>query len=223
MKMYLFFSHKLTDAQIEDAKKLGVDEFVYLPEDLQRKFSNIPPELESVKKYAKDFEKFLENAKKQPWFKDTIFVIIADHNGASAGKSSLPLHRYKIPLIIYSPTNVKPKVITKLSSQIDTMPTLFSLLGISYQKKFYGNNILDENFTERAFIGNYEKLGYVKNGYLYFLTPDKQIHKMKINKLSLNNVQYIEDKNISEQEEEEIITYYQSASLLYENSKKTKN
>jgi phosphoglycerol transferase MdoB-like AlkP superfamily enzyme len=166
---------------------------------------------------------FLENAKKQTWFKDTIFVIIADHNGASAGKSSLPLHRYKIPLIIYSPTNVKPKVITKLSSQIDTMPTLFSLLGISYQKKFYGNNILDENFTERAFIGNYEKLGYVKNGYLYFLTPDKQIHKMKINKLSLNNVQYIEDKNISEQEEEEIITYYQSASLLYENSKKTKN
>ena len=63
MKMYLLFSHKLTDAQIEDAKKLGVDEFVYLPEDLQRKFSNIPPELESVKKYAKDFEKFLENAK----------------------------------------------------------------------------------------------------------------------------------------------------------------
>jgi len=158
---------------------------------------------------------FLENAKKQPWFKDTIFVIIADHNGASAGKSSLPLHRYKIPLIIYSPTNVKPKVITKLSSQIDTMPTLFSLLGISYQKKFYGNNILDENFTERAFIGNYEKLGYVKNGYLYFLTPDKQIHKMKINKLSLNNVQYIEDKNISEQEKEEIITYYQSASYFY--------
>ena len=63
MKMYLLFSHKLTDAQIEDAKKLGVDEFVYLPADLQRKFSNVPPELESIKEYAKDFEKFLENAK----------------------------------------------------------------------------------------------------------------------------------------------------------------
>jgi hypothetical protein len=63
MKMYLLFSHKLTDAQIKDAKKLGVDEFVYLPDDLQRKFSNVPPELESIKEYAKDFEKFLENAK----------------------------------------------------------------------------------------------------------------------------------------------------------------
>ena len=62
MKMYLLFSHKLTDAQIEDAKKLGVDEFVYLPEDLQKKFSNVPPELENIKEYARDFEEFLKDA-----------------------------------------------------------------------------------------------------------------------------------------------------------------
>jgi hypothetical protein len=63
MKKYLLFSHKLTNAQIKDAKNLGVDEFIYLPEDLQRKFSNVPLELESIKEYAKDFERFLENAK----------------------------------------------------------------------------------------------------------------------------------------------------------------
>jgi len=161
---------------------------------------------------------FLKKAKTKQWFKDTIFIIIADHNGGSAGKNTLPLYRYKIPMIIYSPSNIKPKIITKLSSQIDTMPTLFNLLGISYKKKFYGNNILDNNFTQRAFIGNYQKLGYVKNGYLYFLTPDKQVHKMKIDKLSLNNVKYSQDSNISINEKEEIITYYQSASLLYEDS-----
>jgi len=163
--------------------------------------------------------KFLEKAKTKPWFNDTIFVIIADHNGGSAGKNALPLYRYKIPLIIYSPSNIKPQTITKLSSQIDTMPTLFNLLGISYKKKFYGNNILDEKFKERAFIGNYQKLGYVKNGYLYYLTPDKKVHKMRIDKLSLNNVNYKEDNNISSREKEDIITYYQSASLLYEESK----
>jgi len=163
--------------------------------------------------------KFLEKAKTKPWFKDTIFVIIADHNGGSAGKNALPLYRYKIPLIIYSPSNIKPQTITKLSSQIDTMPTLFNLLGISYKKKFYGNNILDDKFKERAFIGNYQKLGYVKNGYLYYLTPDKKVHKMRIDKLSLNNVNYKEDNNISSREKEDIITYYQSASLLYEESK----
>ena len=162
---------------------------------------------------------FLEKAKKKPWFNDTIFVIIADHNGGSAGKNSLPLYRYKIPLIIYAPSILKPQTVTKLSSQIDTMPTIFNLLGISYKKKFYGNNILDDTFTQRAFIGNYQKLGYVKNSNLYYLTPDKQVHKMRINKLSLNSVDYKEDTHISTKEENEIITYYQSASFLYENTK----
>jgi len=163
---------------------------------------------------------FLEKARNKPWFNDTIFVIIADHNGGSAGKTSLPLYRYKIPLIIYAPSFIKPQTITKLSSQIDVMPTILNILGISYKKKFFGNNILDENFVQRAFVGNYQKLGYVKNDYLYYLSPDKMVHKMKIDKLTINSVDYTEENNlIKKEEEEEIISYYQSASLLYENSK----
>jgi len=67
MKMFLLFSHKLTDEQIKDAKEnLGVDEFVYLPPDLQKKFSNVSPELEDIKEYSKIFIDFLkDNAKKE--------------------------------------------------------------------------------------------------------------------------------------------------------------
>ena len=44
-KMALLFSHKLTDEQVKDAKEnLGITEFVYLPDDLQKKWSNIDPE-----------------------------------------------------------------------------------------------------------------------------------------------------------------------------------
>ncbi len=165
---------------------------------------------------------FLEKAKEKPWFKDTIFVIIADHNGGSAGKSSLPLYRYKIPLMMYAPGMIEPQMVTKLSSQIDTFPTLFALLGFSYKAKFYGNNILDEKYIQRAFIGNYQKLGYVKNGYMYYLTPDKKSHKEKINNLTINSVEY-EDMPLSKEEEKEIITYYQSASDIYEKSKAKPN
>ena len=161
---------------------------------------------------------FIKEAKKKSWFDHTIFVIVADHNGGSAGKTSLPLYRYKIPLIIYAPKIVTPQTISKLASQIDTMPTLFNMLGFDYKAKFYGNDILKENFKERAFIGNYQKLGYVKNGYLYYLTPDKKSHKEKIEKLTLKSVKYHPEK-ITQEEEKEIITYYQSASYIYENSK----
>jgi len=64
-KMFLFFSHKLTQEQIDDAKKMGVKKFIYLPKDLQKLFSNVPPELESLDEYKKPFEEYLlKNAKK---------------------------------------------------------------------------------------------------------------------------------------------------------------
>ncbi|MCF6207169.1 MAG: LTA synthase family protein, partial [Sulfurovum sp.] len=162
---------------------------------------------------------FLEQAKTKPWFNNTIFVIIADHNGGSAGKTSLPLYRYKIPLIVYAPHIIKPQTVSKLASQVDTMPTIFNILGLNYQAKFYGNNILSDTFRQRAFVGNYQKLGYVKNGYLYYLTPDKHSHKEKIDTLKLRSVKYTPE-TITPDEEKEIITYYQSASYLYKESLK---
>ena len=69
MRMFLLFSHKLTEEQIKDAKEnLGVNEFIYLPKDLQEKFSNIPPEIEDIKKYSKIFINYLkDNAKKDDY------------------------------------------------------------------------------------------------------------------------------------------------------------
>ena len=158
---------------------------------------------------------FLEKAKSKPWFKNTIFVIVADHNGGSAGKNALPLWRYKIPLIVYAPDIIKPKVISKLSSQIDTMPTLFSMMKWNYKSEFYGNDILDPNFKERAFIGNYQKLGLVKNKDLFVLEPDKTIHQYHILDQSLQDVTYKELDTVSPKDELDTITYYQSASYLY--------
>jgi len=65
-KMLLFFSHKLTDSQKADAKRSwGVEEFLYLPSDLQSLFSNVPPELESLKEYAKPLTGFLKKNSKE--------------------------------------------------------------------------------------------------------------------------------------------------------------
>ena len=58
--LHLFFSHRLTDAQKEDAlKSLDVEEFVYLPPDLQQLFSNVPPHLESLDEYVRPFAQYL--------------------------------------------------------------------------------------------------------------------------------------------------------------------
>jgi len=65
-KIFLFFSHKLTEDQINDAKRLGIEEFISLPYELQYLWSNVPPDIEDIREYIKPFYEFLDkNAKKE--------------------------------------------------------------------------------------------------------------------------------------------------------------
>ncbi len=158
--------------------------------------------------------KFLKEASKKPWFDNTIFVIVADHNGGSAGKTELPVWRYKIPIFIYAPKIIKPQTVSKLSSQIDIMPTLLGILGQSYKAKFYGDDILKNDHNERAFIGNYQKLGLFRNNILTVLSPDKTVQSYAVKKQTLYSVEYTQG-NPSEKDIKDAVSYYQSASYLY--------
>ena len=158
--------------------------------------------------------KFLNEAAKKPWFEKTLFVFVADHNGGSAGKTELPLYRYKIPLIIYAPKLITPRVVSKLSSQIDLAPTLFALMHWDYKSKFYGKDILSDDFTQRALIGNYQKLGLYQDETLTILLPNKTAKAFHVDSLELTGNKYTEIKP-DQDELDDTVGYYQSASYFY--------
>lgn len=83
-------------------------------------------------------KQLMERSKQKPWFDNTIFIIVADHCAGSAGKVHIPVDRYHIPLFIYAPKIIKPKIIDDLASQIDIAPTLLGLLDVEYKSKFLG-------------------------------------------------------------------------------------
>ncbi len=118
--------------------------------------------------------KFILDASSKPWFNNTIFVIVADHCAYAAGKASLPVTGYHIPLLIYAPSHIQPAIDSTLSSQVDLAPTILGLLHISYRSKFFGQDILRIiPGTERIFISTYQGLGYLRNGQLVVLQPPK--------------------------------------------------
>ncbi|CAN1511430.1 MdoB Phosphoglycerol transferase and related proteins, alkaline phosphatase superfamily [Flavobacteriaceae bacterium] len=121
-------------------------------------------------------KKFFEMASKQSWFKNTVFVILADHCASSAGKTELPVDKYRIPAMIYSPGFIQPQKYSNVMSQIDVMPTLFGLLNFNYQSKFYGQDVLKSDYNPRALIATYDDLGLIKDNVLTILSP-KQIVK----------------------------------------------
>ena len=125
-------------------------------------------------------KKFFKMAQKQPWFKETVFVIVSDHCASSAGKTDLPLHNYRIPAMIYSPGFIQPEKCHKLMSQIDVMPTLFGLLNFDYQSKLLGQDVLKDTYQERAYIATYQDLGLVKNNVLSLISPTKKVKQYQL-------------------------------------------
>lgn len=159
----------------------------------------------------------IKESSTKPWFKNTLFVICADHCASSAGKSDLDITKYHIPAMIYNPSIIKPQNIQSLCSQIDVMPTVFSILGWKYETVGFGKNLLNSSPTDfqgRAFISNYQKIALLKNNELVILKPNKEhvIYDCKMENGSL-----IEKKKSTSPILNEAISYYQTASWLFKN------
>ncbi|MFM9825503.1 LTA synthase family protein [Flavobacterium sp.] len=171
--------------------------------------------------------KFFEMAKKQPWFSNTVFVIVADHCASSAGKTELPLDKYRIPAMIYAPNYIKPKHYNNLMSQIDLMPTVFGLLHFNYSSKFFGQDVLKSDYKPRALIATYQNLGLLKDNVLTIISPKQKVKQLQITiESSLktgNEFQlYYDEKPLYKERTDlikETISYYQTASDMLKKKK----
>ncbi|WP_316838772.1 LTA synthase family protein [Pedobacter gandavensis] len=125
--------------------------------------------------------KFLREAAKKPWFKNTVVIIVADHCASSAGKNEIDISKYHIPCIVLNLTGGatnstgKQQEITPLCSQIDLYPTLFNLMGWSYESNLFGKDVLAKTYVPRTFLGTYQKLAYLKNDSLVVLSPQQKV------------------------------------------------
>lgn len=125
---------------------------------------------------------FLKKARTRPWFKNTVFVIVADHCASSAGKNEIDISKYHIPCIVVNLQDKGLKTIDQTCSQIDLYPTLFKLMGWNYESNLYGKNVLDPGFDSRIVLGTYQKLAYMKKDSLVILSPQQKIETFIYNK-----------------------------------------
>ncbi|MFZ4714264.1 MAG: LTA synthase family protein [Bacteriovoracaceae bacterium] len=157
---------------------------------------------------------FIEKAKSHPWFKDTLFVVIADHSAEGRGVIDIPVNTYHIPLFIYAPEFLKPKKIDTVASQIDLVPTILSLLKMPDEHQFFGKNILTTKpEEERFFSGTYQKVGYYHQGEFVSLGPKASVSVNAYDPVR-RHIGGILGKST---QVDTAIAYYQYANFLYMN------
>jgi phosphoglycerol transferase MdoB-like AlkP superfamily enzyme len=155
--------------------------------------------------------RLLERARTRSWFKDTVFVITADHGANARGTEQIPLNKYLIPVLAYSPAHIAPARFDRLMSQIDIGPTLLGLLDFSYYTKFLGRDVLHSDpESDRAFVGNFQTLAYLKGERMVLLHPKQRV---QVRNLGAGGG----DADLDEKLRREAISFYQVASHVFRN------
>jgi phosphoglycerol transferase MdoB-like AlkP superfamily enzyme len=84
---------------------------------------------------------FFRLAKREAYFRNTIFVVVADHDTRVYGAGLVPVPRFHIPALVLGP-GVTPQRYDGLASQVDLLPTLFDLMGLDVDTPLMGHDLV---------------------------------------------------------------------------------
>lgn len=112
--------------------------------------------------------RFFESARKQPWFKNTIFILVSDHtNQSNHQQYKTDIGEFSAPFILYDPSGeIKPEKRAGIAQQTDIMPTVFGILGYNKPYLSFGCDLLNtppqQTYALNYINGVYQ---YTKKGY----------------------------------------------------------
>ena len=118
--------------------------------------------------------KFFDTARKMPWFKNTLFVITADHAvDSDIREYYTAVNYFAVPILFYKPDGSLKGVDKGLAEQIDIMPTILGYLNYPYPYVAFGQNLLDKN--SKRYVINYiqDSYQYLSGDFAFYITDDQ--------------------------------------------------
>lgn len=184
------------------------------------------------------FKKFIEAAKKETYFNNTVFVFVGDHGIRYNGRLDyLPkswteqgLTCEHVPLLFYAPGLLNPKTVNTVCSQVDILPTLASLAGIPYRNTTFGRNLFDtlsatNSRKERyAFVIDHDIKTIGLAGDQYYYLKNLKTGKKELVSMTGNDPIPVNAATDSIRENMDLLTdaFYESAKYMLLNNKKKK-
>jgi phosphoglycerol transferase MdoB-like AlkP superfamily enzyme len=134
-----------------------------------------PRTVNNAVKYADHaLGEFFDRARTRPYWDDTVFLVVADHNSRVFGAKLVPVEHFHIPALILG-GGIEPAVYAPVASQIDLPPTLLSLIGVSAEHPMIGHDLTRPEFAAwpgRAILQYGDTQAYMEGNKLAILRRD---------------------------------------------------
>lgn len=156
---------------------------------------------------------FFKMAKQSNYWKDTIFLIIADHDSRVAGASLMPIKHFHIPALILG-EGIEPRRDNRLVSQMDMPTTLLSLAGVNGNYPMIGFDLTQPANPDRAFMQFDQTQAMMKgNGDVVIQVPNKAAAGYHYDKANDS----LTEKPVSEEMKKTALAHASLGSYLYKN------
>ena len=134
-----------------------------------------PATVENTVRYADwALGKFFERARQAPYWDNTVFLVIADHDSRVYGANLVPVRHFQIPALILG-GSIAPRRDDRIVSQIDMAPTLLSLMGLDNVNPLLGADLTQRD-PNRAIMQYGDNFAYLKGDTLAVIEPRKPVH-----------------------------------------------
>ncbi|HEY9007958.1 MAG TPA: sulfatase-like hydrolase/transferase [Ohtaekwangia sp.] len=164
-----------------------------VPAEYEARFKGGPLVIHRCIQYT-DFslKKFFQQASTMPWFKNTVFVITADHTSSEIQfpESRTAWGYYSVPVIFYAPDGSLSGRSEELTEQIDIMPSILGYLHFDNPYVAFGRDIFRE--PKEPFVFNYKDNVYqlMEGDYLLQFNGSRSValYNFKMDKLEQHNL-----------------------------------
>lgn len=115
-----------------------------LPKEYKERFKGGKhPILKCIQYTDYALQQFFAAAKEEAWYKNTLFIILGDHPGYKLSREQSGYgEMYKIPMIVFDPSNDRGMISTRIVQQTDLMPTLIDYLALGEDCTAFGSSIV---------------------------------------------------------------------------------
>jgi len=117
--------------------------------------------------------KFIDLAKKEGYYKDTIILVVADHNVRVYGKDMVPVDMFHIPALILG-GDVKPMVYSGISTQPDALATVLDLLGVDLKYPIMGHSVFSDKKQNISLMQFNESYALRVDNKVAIIRPNKK-------------------------------------------------
>ena len=158
--------------------------------------------------------RFFREASRQPWYRNTLFVLTSDHTNQSNHPEYMSdIGLFCSPVVIFDPSGslVQPGVSPSVAQQIDILPTVLGLLGYPKPYLSFGIDLIHTPF-EQTFAVNYLNgvYQYVKYGYVLQFDGQqtKAVYSLADRQMKKNLIGHVKEQALMERELKAIIWQY---------------